>query len=56
MARYCPRSFFFFFFANFLLTTTGSGPLKTQKTELDQYQGHRNLIRMYNNTYIIMLP
>ena len=31
-----------FFFANFF--------------ELDQYLGHRNLIRLYNNTYIIMLP
>ena len=56
MARYCPRSFFFFFFCKFLIDHNWIGPLKTQKTELDQYQGHRNLIRMYNNTYIIMLP
>ena len=47
---------FFFFFCKFLIDHNWIGPLKTQKTELDQYQGHRNLIRMYNNTYIIMLP
>ena len=45
-----------FFFCKFLIDHNWIGPLKTQKTELDQYQGHRNLIRMYNNTYIIMLP
>ena len=43
-------------FCKFLIDHNWIGPLKTQKTELDQYQGHRNLIRMYNNTYIIMLP
>ena len=53
MARYWPRSFIV---ANFLMTTTESVLWERKKTELDQYLGHRNLIRLYNNRYIIMLP
>ena len=43
-------------FCKFFIDHNWIGPLKKQKIELDQYLGHRNLIRLYNNTYILMLP
>ena len=44
------------FFYKLLIDHNWIGPLKRQKIEPDQYLGRRNLIRLYNNTYIIMLP
>ena len=51
MARYWLR-----FFLQISYSPQLDRSFEKVKIELDQCLGHRNLIRLYNNTYIIMLP